>query len=111
MAEKDRLRTKEIRVKVTENELQIAKDKASYCNLTISDYIRKQITDGVVIRYQRFDIKELSYELNKIGININQIARNVNEKGGEYDKKDLEELKQEFENMRNSIYKIVYGIE
>lgn len=111
MAEKDRLRKNKIQVFVSESELQVARDKAEYCGLTMSDYIRKQITDGVVIRYQRFDIKELSYELNKIGININQIARNVNEKGGDYDKKDLEELKQEFENMRNSIYKIVYGIE
>lgn len=111
MAEKDRIRKKKIQVFVSEEELQYAKDKAEYCGLSMSDFIRKQITDGVIVKYETFDIKELAYQLNKIGININQIARNINEKGGEYDKQDMEELKQEFENMRNEIYKIVYGIE
>lgn len=111
MAEKNRIRKHQINIRLTESEYQNAKDKAEYCGLSMSDFIRKQITDGVIVKYETFDIKELAYQLNKIGININQIARNINEKGGEYDKQDMEELKQEFENMRNEIYKIVYGIE
>lgn len=111
MGEKDRIRNKCVRVKMTENELQYAKDKANYCNLTMSDYIRKQITDGVIIKYERFDIKVLANELNKIGVNINQIAKHVNQKGGEYDRQDMDNLIKEFQEMQGVIYTRVWGIE
>lgn len=111
MSEKDRLRNKKLQTRVTEKELQYAKDKASYCNLTMSDYIRKQITDGVIIKYERFDIKELANELNKIGVNINQIAKHINQNGGEYDRQDMDDLIREFQEMQEIIYTRVWGIE
>lgn len=111
MAEKDRIRNHQINIRLSESEYEKVIEKASYCNLSMSDYIRKQIEDGVIVKYESFDIKNLSYELNKIGININQIARNINEKGGNYDSQDMEEIKNEFENMRSAIYKIIYGID
>lgn len=111
MAEKDRIRNKCIRVKVTESELQYAKDKAEYCSLSMSDFIRKQIADGVVIRYERFDIKELANELNKIGVNINQIAKHINEKGGEYDRQDIDALIRDYQNMQREIYAKIWGLE
>lgn len=114
MAEKDRkfrTREKEIRIKVTDDELQYAKDKAAYCGLSMSDFIRKQIKEGVVIKYERFDIKTLANELNKIGVNINQIAKHVNEKGGEYDRQDMENLINEFQEMQALIYSKVWGLE
>lgn len=43
MAEKDRIRSKCLRVKLTEQELQYAKTKADYCMLSMSEYIRKII--------------------------------------------------------------------
>lgn len=114
MAEKDRkfrAREKEIRIKVTEAELQYAKDKASSCGLTMSDYIRKIILDGLVVKLETFDIKELSKELNKIGTNINQIAKHVNEKGGEYDKQDMNNLIEEFKEMQSIVYSKALGME
>lgn len=110
MAEKDRKRTYEIRIKVTESELQYAKDKAEYLNMTMSDMIRNFIKEGVILKYEPFDIKELSNELNKIGVNINQIAKCVNEKGGNYDKEDMENLKSEFQNLSDLIFNKVYGL-
>ncbi len=111
MAEIHRTRTKEIRVKVYEEELQIAKEKANYCNLSMSDYIRKQIVDGAVIKIETDDIKAVSEELNKIGININQIARHVNEKGGNYDKQDMNMLIDEFRDIQSIIYSKFWGTE
>ena len=110
MADKDRKRTYEIRVKVTESELQYAKDKAEYLNMTMSNMIRKFIRDGVIIKYEPFDIKELSNEINKIGVNINQIAKSVNEKGLDYDKEDMDNLKNEFQNLSDLIFNKVYGV-
>lgn len=111
MAEKDRYRKNCLRVKVSDEELLIAKQKADYCDLSMSDFIRKQIIDGVIIKYDRLDIKTLSNELNKIGVNINQIAKCVNEKGGEYDRQDMDNLIEEFQNIQTLIYSKVWGIE
>ena len=111
MAEKDRLRIKQINIRLTDAEYQYLHDKASSCELTMSDYIRKVITDGFVIKYQSFDIKELSRELNKIGVNINQIAHHINANGGEYERQDLDNLISEFSEMESVIFKHVWGLE
>ena len=111
MTEKHRRRKTEIRIKVTENELQFARDKADYLCMTMSDMIRKFIRDGVIIKYEPFDIKELSNEINKVGVNINQIARTINEKGGNYDKEDMDDIRREFQNLSEIIFNKVYGLE
>lgn len=114
MAEKDRkfrAREKEIRVKLTEAELQYTKDKANSCGLTMSEYIRQIIFKGLVIKLETFDIKGLSVELNRIGTNINQIARHVNEKGGDYDKQDMDNLISEFKEMQAVVYAKALGME
>lgn len=102
MAEKDRNsrpRDKEIRIKVNDEELKYAKEKAAYCNLDMSKFIRRLIKDGVIIKYETMDIKNLLYELNKIGTNINQIAKKINEIGNDYDKQDINNLKEEYEKL------------
>lgn len=110
MAEKDRKRNREIRIKVTDNELQFAKEKAEYLNMTMSDMIRNFVKEGVILKYEPFDIKELSNEINKIGVNINQIAKCVNEKGGNYDKEDMDNIKKEFQNLSDLIFNKVLGL-
>lgn len=110
MAEKHRRRKTEIRIKVTENEWQFAKDKADYLCMTMSDMIRRFIKDGVIIKYEPFDIKELSNEINKVGVNINQIARAINEKGGRYDNEDMDAIRSEFQNLSEIIFNKVYGV-
>lgn len=111
MAEKDRFRKNCLRVKVSDEELQIAKDKAEYCNLSMSDFLRKQIVDGVIIKYDRIDMKTLANEMNKIGVNINQIAKRINEKGVEYDRQDLDDLIKEFQELQALVYSTILGME
>lgn len=110
MAEKDRLRTKCVRIKLTDDEWQYVKDKSKYCGLTMSEYTRKVIRDGVIIKLETFDIKGLSNELNKIGTNINQIAKHVNETGAKYLIEDMECLIKEFSEMEQIIFNAVYGL-
>lgn len=110
MAEKDRKRKNKIQVTLTDNELQFAKDKAKYCCMSMSDMIRNFIKDGAIIKYEPFDIKELSNEINKIGVNINQIAKCVNEKGGDYDREDIDNLIKEFQTLQAEIYAKIWGI-
>lgn len=114
MNEKDRTfraREKEIRFKVTEAELEYAKSKAASCGLSLSEFYRRLTMDGLIVKLDTFNIKDLSNELNKIGVNINQIAKHVNEKGGEYDRQDIDNLIQEFQDMQSMIYEKVLGVE
>lgn len=108
--EEGRMRKKEIRVKVTDNEWEFAKDKSKYCCMSISNMIRTFIMEGVIIKYDAIGIKELSKEINKVGTNINQIARWVNEKGGEYDRQDIDNLIREFQRLQADIYARIWGI-
>lgn len=109
--EEGRLRKREVGVKLTDNEWQYAKDKSQYYNKSMSEMIRHFIIEGVIIKYEPFDIKELSNEINKIGVNINQIAKYVNEKGGDYDRDDMEDLIREFQRLQVEIYAKIWGIE
>ena len=110
MAEKNRIRSNQIRVHLTDEELQYAKDKAASCNKNMSDYIRGIIRDGCIIKYEPYDIKELSKALNRIGTNINQIAKHINERGGEYDRKDIEELEKCFREIQAEAYGRIWNI-
>lgn len=111
MAEKDRIRKHQINIRLTETEYENAKQKAEYCGLSMSEFIRKQIMEGLIIKYERFDIKALTNELNKIGVNVNQIAKHINENGGEYDRQDMESLMNEFQKMQGEIYNALWGLE
>lgn len=99
MSEDGRLRIKQIRVWLTELELEKAKDKVAYCKITMSEYIRKIINDGVIIKRDYSGVSEI----NRIGLNINQISRKVNEVGS-ISKQDFEDLKLQY----NELFAVVY---
>lgn len=111
MGEKDRIRKKQIRVHLSERELEIAKDKSEYCGLNMSDYIRKIIVDSVIIKYDIEGMKEICNEMNRIGVNINQIAKHINERGGEYEKNDIADLQFQFDNLFETVLNKLLAIE
>lgn len=107
----NRLRNKQMNIRMTNDEYQKVEEKAKYCNLSVSDYVRQQAVNGAIIKMETLDVRELSNELNRIGVNINQIAKHVNEKGGAYDKEDINALVNEFQNMQELIFNRLYGVE
>lgn len=92
MAEKDRFRKREIRVKLSEEEYATILAKTAEAEMTISDAIRSLIVFGNIKAEwldeeskRRVDelcqlIEKVIYEVNRIGNNINQIAYNTNSK-------------------------------
>jgi len=72
----NRNRTEFLGCRVTADELEEIKDRATQCNLSVSEYIRQQAKDEPVI--QIYDPKDLLNQMIAIGININQIARCCN---------------------------------
>lgn len=126
MAEKDRIRKKEIRVKVSEDELKIAKDKAKYAGAkNTSDYIRKIIVDGKIVKLPVDEIiectkaiNETRQELNKIGNNINQLMKAIHENRDLYSKRQIQEAMNELDNVTREYDKLcevmimrLYGVE
>ena len=113
MAEKDRnirIRDKEIRVKVSDSELQYAKEKAEYCNLTMSEYIRKMVFDGVVVKYEAMDVSELAKQLNAISQNLHHIALRIDDSMNNESDIRISDLLEEFDKMQEIIYSKVYGV-
>jgi len=76
-----RFRDRQIRVHLSASELELAREKAAYLGVNMSEFIRTQITDGFIINYQLADLKKPVGEINRVGVNMNQIARHVNEVG------------------------------
>jgi len=100
LSEEGRLRNKKVQFWVTEAEHNIINEKAKYCTLNISNYLRKVSVDGVIIKREY----EGLHEVSKIGVNINQIARRVNTRGSVIER-DVEELRVQYEKL----FEVVYG--
>lgn len=100
MSEEGRLREKKVQFWVTETELSVINDRAKYCKLSRSTYLRKVSIDGFIIKRELEGLNDI----NKIGININQIARRVNQRGSVIER-DVEELRVQYEK----IFEVVYG--
>lgn len=125
MAEKDRIRCKEIRVKVSEDELKIAKDKAKYVGMNVSQFIRKIILDDNIKKIPVEDIisiseiiNEYKYEINRIGNNVNQLVKVVHENNDLYAESQIKEVNTlllvastTFNEMNNIIYEKLYDLE
>ena len=100
MSEEGRLRKKKIQFWVTEIEYDVISEKANYCNITMSEYLRKVSVDGVIIKREL----EGLYEINKIGVNINQIAKQANKRDAVIGR-DVDELRVQYEKL----FEVVYG--
>ena len=99
MAKKKRLRDKYIQAWVTDDEKEKIADKAKYCKISKSEYLRRMALDGYIIH------KELKgiFEINSIGNNLNQIAKKVNSTNNVMEK-DIDELKVLFKQLSEIVY-------
>ncbi len=87
-----RLREKQLKLRVTEYEYQLIRErmKASGSG-TLQDYLLQAAINGYLIKVDYSDIKDLVYEINRIGNNINQIAHKINSENVIY-RNDIEEV-------------------
>ena len=87
--ESDMKREHRVTIRLTDTEFSIIENTAEQADMTISEYMRKQIMEGQVntkfeVVADVKEIKKLIGELGKIGSNLNQIARYLNEYGVPY---------------------------
>lgn len=72
--------THHINLRLTDVQYEVISENAKAANLSLSEYIRRQLMKGKVIaKYELVadlpELKKLIFEFGKIGNNLNQIAR------------------------------------
>ena len=78
--------THHINLRLTDVQYEIISENARRAELSLSEYIRRQLMKGKVIaKYELVadlpELKKLIFEFGKIGNNLNQIARHFNTGG------------------------------
>lgn len=98
---------------VSEAEKSMIEEKMTQAGMTnLSAYLRRIAIDGMIVRLELPELKEMVSLLRYAGNNINQIARRMNESGRVYDT-DLEQVVQNQEqlwDMANGILVKLAGI-
>ncbi len=93
----NRLRDKQINIRVTEYEYELIKARMKKSGASsLQKYIIDAATNGYLIHVDYSDIKALAYEINRVGNNINQIAHRINTEGNIY-KTEIEEVQENVE--------------
>ena len=84
---------------VSENEKSMIEEKMTQAGMTnLSAYLRRIAIDGMIVRLELPELKEMVSLLRYARNNINQIARRINESGRIYDT-DLEQVVQNQEQL------------
>ena len=81
--EKSEERDNRITIRLTDQELENLKSKSRKSKMSVSGFIREQITNGKVLisknnKSELAKVSALTEEFHKIGINLNQIAHYLN---------------------------------
>lgn len=90
-----RARAHQIHLYLSEEEAVLIKEKMEQCDArNFSEYARKMMIDGYIIRQEYESLSELVKQLAYINRNLNQIARRCNETRSIYeqDVKDLQAM-------------------
>ena len=102
--------THHVNLRLTDTQYEIISESARRSNLTLSEYIRRQLLQGKVIaKYEIVadvpELKKLIAEFGKIGSNLNQIARHFNT-GGIHS----QEIRKELNQCITDIYEMKYSV-
>jgi hypothetical protein len=98
-----RKRNKPIFIWVSEEEYALMEEKMRLFGTdNMSSYLRKMAIDGMVIKLDLPEIKEMNALLGRCNGNFNQIAKRINSTNRVYDA-DIEEMKRELDDIWNKV--------
>ena len=101
-------KNKMLRIRLTDDEYNLLKEKADKAGKTMSEFVRDYITRGKVNSKCK-DLPSLILHLSKIGNNINQISKNLNiaKKEGYLAEQDYDLLLDELMQINNNLKAIL----
>ena len=106
MSEANRVRKVQLNFRVTEREKQLIEDRMQEIGTTNREaYLRKIAIDGMLVKLEVPELKEIVSLMRRTSNNINQIARRLNENGRIYevDITDVQNQQEQLWDMLNSL--------
>ena len=113
MSEENRVRKVQLNFRVTEREKQLIEDRMQEIGTTNREaYLRKIAIDGMLVKLEVPELKEIVSLMRRTSNNINQIARRLNEIGRIYevDITDVQNQQEQLWDMLNSLITKLSGI-
>ena len=106
MSEANRVRKVQLNFRVTEREKELIEDRMQEIGTTNREaYLRKIAIDGMLVKLEVPELKEIVSLMRRTSNNINQIARRLNETGRIYevDITDIQNQQEQVWDMLNSL--------
>ena len=113
MSEANRVRKVQLNFRVTAREKQLIEDRMQEIGTTNREaYLRKIAIDGMLVKLEVPELKEIVSLMRRTSNNINQIARRLNEIGRIYevDITDVQNQQEQLWDMLNSLITKISGI-
>ena len=113
MSEANRVRKVQLNFRVTEREKQLIEDRMQEIGTTNREaYLRKIAIDGMLVKLEVPELKEIVSLMRRTSNNINQIARRLNETGRIYevDITDVQNQQEQLWDMLNRLITKISGI-
>ena len=113
MSEANRIRKVQLNFRVTEREKQLIEERMQEIGTTNREaYLRKIAIDGMLVKLEVQELKEIVSLMRRTSNNVNQIARRLNETGRIYeaDITDVHNRQEQLWDMLNSLISKLSGI-
>lgn len=113
MSEANRVRKVQLNFRVTEREKQLIEERMQEIGTTNREaYLRKIAIDGMLVKLEVPELKEIVSLMRRTSNNVNQIARRLNENGRIYevDITDVHNQQEQLWDMLNSLITKISGI-
>ena len=113
MNEPNRVRKIQLNFRVTEQERRLIEDRMQELGTTNREaYLRKIAIDGMIVKLEVQELKEIVSLMRRTSNNVNQIAHRLNETGRIYevDITDVQNQQEQLWDMLNSLITKLSGI-
>ena len=113
MSEANRVRKVQLNFRVTEREKQLIEERMQEMGTTNREaYLRKIAIDGMLVKLEVPELKEIVSLMRRTSNNVNQIARRLNENGRIYevDITDIQNQQEQLWDMLNTLITKISGI-
>lgn len=110
MNEPNRVRKIQLNFRVTEQERRLIEERMQELGTTNREaYLRKIAIDGMIVKLEVQELKEIVSLMRRTSNNVNQIARHLNETGRIYEV-DIADVQKQQEQLWNTLNRLMTQI-
>lgn len=110
MNEPNRVRKIQLNFRVTEQERRLIEERMQELGTTNREaYLRKIAIDGMIVKLEVQELKEIVSLMRRTSNNVNQIARRLNETGRIYEA-DITDVQKQQEQLWNTLNRLMTQI-